>query len=272
MSGAPAQASRPRPSSTVVLLRDAPAGPEVLLVLRHERAAFGASYVFPGGVTEPDDTAVAARCGDADDAQLSRRLGLNEGGLVYFSAAIRELFEETAVLLAHRAADAGEPRLVDDDGCDALRDALNDGSLAWRDLLEQERLTLACDELCYFSHWVTPRFFDKRFSTRFFAARLPQGQHACHDGGELTDSVWLRPSEALAAAADGKLELPRPTERTLATLAAFTDVAAALAWAREQEKGGVPCLLPAVVGDGDERRIVMPGSRDYPADHMGCEE
>lgn len=254
------------------MLRDAPAGPEVLLVLRHERAAFGASYAFPGGVLEPADSTVTVHCGEADDAGLSRRLGLRDGGLAFFSAAIRELFEETAILLARRADDRGRPCLVADNGCDALRDALNDGTLAWPEFLERERLTLACDRLSYFSFWVTPRYFGKRYSTRFFAARLPEGQRACHDGGELTDSVWLRPAEALAAAADGKLDLPRPTERTLAALAPFADVAATLAWAREREARGVRCLLPAVVGEGDERRIAMPGSPDYPADHEGCEE
>lgn len=265
-SDAPAAASPPRPSATVVLLRDAPQGPETLLVLRHERASFGASYVFPGGVNEDADETVAGYCGDTDDAQLSARLAIGCGGLAYFSAAIRELFEETGVLLARRRSGAA---LTAADS-ERLRSALNDGELSWPRLLQSENLELACDGLHYFAYWVTPRHFDKRFSTRFFAAQLPPGQHAWHDGGELTDSCWMTPAAALASAADGQLVLPPPTRHTLERFAGFASVAAALDFAREREARGVDCILPAIVGD--EGRIAMPGSADYPADHEGFEE
>ena len=41
-----------RLSSTVILVRDGDDGPEVLMVQRHERAAFGGAYAFPGGGVE----------------------------------------------------------------------------------------------------------------------------------------------------------------------------------------------------------------------------
>ena len=44
--------SNPIPSSTVILIRDVGKGPEILLVLRHKKASFGANYVFPGGTLE----------------------------------------------------------------------------------------------------------------------------------------------------------------------------------------------------------------------------
>lgn len=250
-----------------MLLRDARGGPEALLVLRHEQASFGASYVFPGGVSEACDEAVAAHSGSEDDASLSRRLGIAAGGLAFYSAAIRELFEETGVLLARRA---GEDARLDDG--ESLRSRLNAGTLAWPELLASEGLTLACDRLHYFSFWVTPRVFDRRYSTRFFLARAPAGQRARHDGGELTDSRWLRPPDALAREAAGDMSLPPPTRATLEALARFEDLDAALEWARGCEKDGVNCLLPAVLGEGGRRRIVLPGSPDYPADHEGCEQ
>lgn len=256
----------PRPSATVVLLRDGPQGPEVLLGLRPERASFGASYVFPGGVLEDADEQVAAYCGDADDARASSRLGIERGGLAFFSAAIRELFEETGVLLAGRRD--GRPLAGADS--ERLRAALNGGTLAWPRLLEEGKLLLACDDLHYFAYWVTPRYFGKRFSTRFFAVRLPPGQQARHDGGELIDSRWMTPAAALAAADGDELALPRPTRHTLERFGACADVAAALALARDREARGVACILPAVIGR--DERIVLPGSSHYPADHEGCEE
>ena len=51
-----------RPSSTVVLARQAAQVPELLLVRRHERSAFGGAYAFPGGVLEDADARVADHC------------------------------------------------------------------------------------------------------------------------------------------------------------------------------------------------------------------
>ncbi|MFB3076478.1 MAG: hypothetical protein ACE1Y4_00585, partial [Lysobacterales bacterium] len=44
-----------RLSSTVILVRDSDDGPEVLMVQRHERTAFGGAYAFPGGVLSAVD-------------------------------------------------------------------------------------------------------------------------------------------------------------------------------------------------------------------------
>lgn len=261
----PAAAVTPRPSSTVVLLRDSAAGPEMLLVERHARAAFGATHAFPGGVNERVDEAVGDRCPGVSPAALDARLGVDCGGLAYFSAAVRELFEETAILLATRG---GEPARPADR--ESLRRDLNAGKLAWPAFLETEGLALACDALRYFSWWVTPRCYARRYSTRFFAARLPEGQRARHDGAELTDSRWMTARGALAAAEAGEIELPPPTRATLAQLGPFATTDEILGWAALREREGVDCILPAVIGEGKERRIVMPGDADYPDGHRGC--
>ena len=47
----------PRPAATVLLLRDAANGPEVLMLKRSPTAAFVANaYVFPGGAVDASDT------------------------------------------------------------------------------------------------------------------------------------------------------------------------------------------------------------------------
>jgi 8-oxo-dGTP pyrophosphatase MutT (NUDIX family) len=261
--------SQPRASATVVLLRDTKHGPEVLLMLRNARGPFGASYVFPGGVNEPADAAVHDRCHGMTDARASELLGVSANGLNYYIAAIRELFEESGILLAHRSGNDDEFVQVTDHDCDAQRALLNDGQLQWRDFLVERELMIACDVLHYFSFWVTPRVLRKRFSTRFFMAALPAGQLACHDGAELTDSCWIRPTAALASAAANEMSLPPPTRATLKELSQFSSVEAALAWAVARERDGVACTLPAMLGPRDQQRIVLPGSPDYPADHRG---
>lgn len=263
------QVAVPRPSATVVLLRDSAAGPEVLLVLRHEQASFGASHVFPGGVNEDSDAEVHGCCHGMSDAIASQRLGVPAGGLSYYSAAIRELFEETGILLAHRSgADDVLVQVMDND-CEIERAQLNSGELRWQDFLDAHNLAPACDALTYFSFWVTPRTLPKRFSTRFFMAALPAGQLACHDGAELTDSCWLRPADALASASAGEMTLPPPTRATLADLSRFSSVAEAVTWARARQEAGVPCVLPAIVGSREQQRILLPDNPDYPADHRG---
>ncbi len=265
------QPSEPRASATVVLLRDGTRGPEVLLVLRNERGSFAASYVFPGGVNEPGDAAVHDRCHGMTDELASHVLGVNDGGLNYYVAAIRELFEESGILLAHRVGNDDEFVQVTDHDCDAHREQLNNGELPWRDFLQDHELLIACDTLHYFAFWVTPRVRQKRFSTRFFMAALPDGQLACHDGGELTDSCWMRPDDALASADSKQLSLPPPTRATLEQLGQFSSVDAALGWALEREQQGVTCILPAILGPRDAQRIVLPGDPDYPADHRGLQ-
>ena len=88
----------PRPSSTVVLVRDTADAPEVFMVKRHASASFGSAYAFPGGVLESSDSAVHDHCVGPDAAAANRLLDVDDGGLDYFSAAIRELFEESGVL------------------------------------------------------------------------------------------------------------------------------------------------------------------------------
>src|SRR3712207_367605 len=51
----------PRLAASVIVLRDSPAGPEVLLVRRNPDARFmGGAWVFPGGATHGDEEPVHA--------------------------------------------------------------------------------------------------------------------------------------------------------------------------------------------------------------------
>lgn len=69
-------------AATVVLLRDADGGPEVLLIERPDRGSFAGAWVFPGGKLDPVD-----RDGAADEQAAARRAG------------VRETFEETGLVV-----------------------------------------------------------------------------------------------------------------------------------------------------------------------------
>ncbi len=202
-----------RTAATVLLLRDTPAGIEVLMTRRSGKARFAAAmYVFPGGGIDPQDAqchAQAARRATQDDLQLTQAI-----------AAIRESFEELGVLLARhrdgRPADAADIAAIDRHGPFAEQ-------CAARGLL------LAADTVWLLAHWTTSRDRPQRFEVPFLVARMPDGQEPVADEAEQFDPVWLRPADALARHAAGSLQMMFPTVRTLDWLADQLSVDAVLA-------------------------------------------
>lgn len=215
-----------RPAATVALLRDARAGLEVFMLRRHAHQAFAAShYVYPGGAVDAldQDTAVRQRYA-VDAAQRTAALLGTRNALSYWAAAVRECFEEAGVLLG---CEAGKP--LTKQALMAARDELNTGTLSWDELATRMDLRFDVDKLHYFAFWTTPPGQPRRFSTRFFAARMPAEQQACADGSETTRGEWMQPQDALARHRAGEIKLMPPTSSTLRQLAGYADVDAALA-------------------------------------------
>ena len=92
------------PAATVLLVRDCSNVLEVLMVKRSKRPPFGNLYVFPGGkIDESDkDLSIIDFCSDLNDEQASTKLGIDEGGLSYWVACVRECFEEVGIILAKK--------------------------------------------------------------------------------------------------------------------------------------------------------------------------
>ena len=252
-----------RPAATVMLVRDgAAAAPlEVLMVRRSLESDFvSGAYVFPGGALDPSDGAGGeAFCVGRTDEAASALLGIDRGGLAYWVAALRECFEEAGILLAYRAdgtllslGDRGEERRFAE-----YRRALNAGELSLFSLCERESLTLACDRVFYFAHWITPAGAPRRYDTRFFVAPSPPEQVPVHDDAEIIASMWVRPADALARFAAKEIELVLPTLRTLRAIGQFPTSAALLDDAARQ--GAVATVAPRYVNDVAGTRIVVPG-------------
>ena len=196
------------------------------MVRRNENLSFGAAYAFPGGVLEADDNAVHANCVGRTEADTCRQLGIDGGALDYYSAAIRELFEETGVLLATSTGL--------DQELDAVRRGLNQATLGWADVVARFELRLRCDELHYFSHWITPPQRERRYSTRFFLAKVPDGQSPLHCGGELIDSRWTTASAMLTSMRVGDVVMHFPTIKTLESIARHKSLDELIDWAGQQ--------------------------------------
>jgi 8-oxo-dGTP pyrophosphatase MutT (NUDIX family) len=252
----PAAPARPiRHAATLILLRDGPAGMEVLLLRRAEKADdqnSGAS-VFPGGVLDAHDRGLHLHCQGLDDRAASERLGVAEGGLDYYAAAVRECFEEAGVLFACDADD----RLVELDGfapgrLEAMRDAAEQGTDALLAMCDAHGWRLAVDRLAYFSHWLTPPSMPRRFDTRFFIAQMPAAQRVIPDGRETVAHMWLQPSEAVDPRRG--LKLMNVTRRTLESLAGFATAAECMAHARGLAR--LPLNMPRLADGPDGRRAV----------------
>ena len=192
--GASSEPSSPLPAATVVLLRPAAAGLEVLLTRRPSTMAFGPDlHVFPGGRLDPSDgdpSALIAAGLPEETAAANLGLHLDLGvamspasALAHHVAAVRETAEETGI------------------------------RIAGRDLIPLTR-------------WVTPISMARRFDVRFFAAVVPRETEIDGASAEVVDATWLTPGEALRAAAAGDISLWQPTFVTLQQLDGLQDAAA----------------------------------------------
>jgi recombination protein RecT len=227
----------PRPAATVLLLRDAPQGFEVLMTRRSPGASFApGAYVFPGGTIDAADAQahpLAARRPTQDDTRLTQAI-----------AAIRESFEELGVLLVRhadgRAADAKELAALD----------------RHRSLPEQchERgLLLAADQVFVLAHWITDRDLPRRFDVPFLVARMPEGQTPVADEAEQFEPVWVRPADALERHKAGSFFMIFPTIRTLERLAKFTSVEAVLQACASEQPLWTSCPRAGFLNGADAR-------------------
>src|SRR5699024_6608017 len=126
-----------RPAATIALLRDGPAGPEVLLLRRSTRHVFAASMdVYPGGGGGEADGAGQLldryASGDRDRAQAQLA---ESDARAYWAAATRECFEEAGVLVG---CSAGQP--LHRETLATARDELNAGVSSWHDLVTRVEL------------------------------------------------------------------------------------------------------------------------------------
>ena len=231
----------PRPAATCMVLRDGLDGLEVLLLRRNPGSVFvPGAHVFPGGAVEPEDGDPHPTApGTPTDPDASARLGLDEGGLAFWVAAVRETFEEAGLLFA----DGPVARAAGD------RLAVDHGERGLAEVCAEHGLRLRLGDLRYFGHWITPPGGPRRYTTRFFVAPVPTEQEHAHDDREAVDSEWVRPQLALDRFAAGDWELILPTERSLTALASFATVDAVLAHLDTR---------PPITDDHGGRRIALP--------------
>jgi len=252
----------PKDASTLLLVRDGEAGLEVLCIERHAKSGFlGGAIVFPGGKVDPSDRHVSwSKLSSSPWPIQGASWGEDIDVRAFAIAAIRETFEEAGILVAS-SVDSNHQ-------LDGERRALAEGTVAFHEIIENLRAHVEVSALRPFARWVTPEAESRRFDTRFFIAKSPDGQHASHDNHEATNNFWATPQALLRRFATGAIKLAPPTHRCLELLRDVATVTEAFALAERA------CLLPIcpvlIVQSagpsehGSTSALVLPGDPAHP--------
>lgn len=170
---------RPVDAAGLILLRGPRNAPEILLGRRHAKTAFLPDiYVVPGGRVDPEDhlpSGFRERLNPRVAAALQTPAG-RRPPIAFLRAALRELHEETGLVLGARGAG-------------------NAGASAVWQAYAQAGIAPDFGALDFVLRAITPVGSRRRYNTRFF---LGDGSRACgeiHGNGELLDLRWRKVSE-----------------------------------------------------------------------------
>jgi len=226
----------PKIAATIVLLRervpdlesDDDCEFEVFMVKRHENARFmSAHHVFPGGGIEAQDMTLesSARIIGPDKEILSTVKEVCDEPSDLWIIAIRELFEETGILIATQ----DKVNIIEinrDNGTKfkKYQEELQKDRETMTGILAKENLYYAANYLKYFGRLITPKLSPIRFDTQFFLCKFPQNQNINLFRDELTEGLWGSPKFLLKLFRNKKIKLIFPQYTTLNRLKRFKTI------------------------------------------------
>jgi 8-oxo-dGTP pyrophosphatase MutT (NUDIX family) len=226
--------AEPRPAASVVIVRDsspgAPEPIEVWMIRRHQSMKFlGGYYAFPGGRVDAADGAAdaLASCYGLDVDAAEAIFPGHDGGpaLAFWVTAVRELLEESGILLACDAA--GRPIDGRDPATREVIASLRKELMAGTPLPALlARAGWRCDvrALRFLSHFITPTSSPIRFTARFFLCRVPTDQAPALFTEETSEAFWIHPGEGYRRFVAGEMKMAEPAEYGLGYLAQFRSV------------------------------------------------
>lgn len=236
------------------------------MVTRHQQSTFAAgALVFPGGKVDPEDR----NDGWGETVDGWHSVPTDQRALRI--AAIREVFEETGLLMAQSSAS----RDCAAETATTARREIREGHLDFLTFARSAGIVFDAKQLVPFAHWITPEAMPKRFDTHFYLIAVASEQQAVSDGLEITNAEWIAPAEALRLGRARERIVGFPTRLNLQLLAESRNVNEALSRAQqrpivtvqsriEQRPGGRVLTIPRDAGYGSvEEPLSEVAARDH---------
>lgn len=226
----------PRLASTVILLRERILEPdsddncefEVFMVKRHSQAKFMKKHhVFPGGGIDKQDITKQSKeiIVGLDNSVLDKLKNVYDNPSILWIIAIRELFEETGILIASDKDGIYFDNIEGD--LDRLRNyqkMLQMKQLTMTSILNNENLYYNANKLKYFGRFITPEPSPIRFDTQFFLCKFPPNQKVNLFKDELTEGSWGSPNDFMKKFKKGEIKLIFPQYFTLKRLRKYKTI------------------------------------------------
>lgn len=183
---------RPKDAATLILIRPAKSGVEVLMGKRSGRHSFMPDkYVFPGGRVDPTDGRVPVASELHAKSAEKLAIGTRRSARAFALTAVRETFEETGLIVGTSSDTAPGMKVHKD----------------WQDFFAQKAIPNLAG-LRFIGRAITPPYRPKRFDARFFMADAREALIDARppvDGAELSDLQWVTLEDAIA------LDIPNVT-------------------------------------------------------------
>lgn len=185
-----ADPATPRDAATLILYRFTADGPRILMGCRSSGHDFMPDkYVFPGGRVDDEDAIVPTLTELDPEDNRTLEIGAARAARAFPLTAVREMFEETGLIVGRPSAQLG------------------DVPPAWVDYFGQG-VAPSLSGFRFVGRAITPPMRHKRFDARFFMANADEtliDDRAPADSRELADLRWFTLAEA------GQLDLPNVT-------------------------------------------------------------
>lgn len=185
-----ANPATPRDAATLILYRNTSDGPRILMGCRSAGHDFMPDkYVFPGGRVDDEDASAPALTELPEDVDATLRIGARRATRAFPLTAVREVFEETGLIVGRAASGMG------------------DVPTSWADYYAQGAAPCLAN-FHFVGRAITPPMRHKRFDARFFMADAADAlidDRPPIDGRELNDLRWFTLAEVAS------LDLPNVT-------------------------------------------------------------
>eukprot|EP01091_Cochliopodium_minus_P007402 TRINITY_DN17297_c0_g1_i1.p1 TRINITY_DN17297_c0_g1~~TRINITY_DN17297_c0_g1_i1.p1 ORF type:complete len:304 (+),score=89.04 TRINITY_DN17297_c0_g1_i1:82-912(+) len=236
-----------RKASTVILIKKMKSNNynwKLLLVKRHGKARFMSNmWVFPGGVNEKGD----------EDRRWEQLLNKEiDSSISNKICAIREVFEETGILLKK---EKGTLNI----GSEWRKTVEKDAS-SFFDLYKENKIEMEIDSLKDWCVIITPKVEKYRYNTNFYIKVVDDDcvENVSVDNREVTNHIWLSPSEAIENFEKGEIMLAPPTWaiiKDLLRIKDYNDI--------QKEERCLDPILPTLLMEENGMYMVLPGDKDY---------